>query len=287
MSRQQIQILVLGAALLAACKSGAPEPPVLTTPAEPVTAIMYRTPSAPTSLSYSFADTTHSNIQAGPAGTINVTITSRGTAELRFEPDSKVSVTLTEFVGQFSNSAGGGTMQATLADIKGPAVFSLDARGVATLISRPEMSANFRTVVGSENNLRRFFARVAGGPVQPGTAWTDTLTAEESNEGINSRLRNIVRITYVRDTVIAGRTLYVLTGEGERWLDVSGVSQGVEIVQKLTGRITATVLWDPVRSALVLKDERATLTGTFDLPAMSLTGLPINATGRTLIQLKS
>lgn len=282
--------LVVTAVLAAACSSAANEAPVVTTPAVPTSTIAYRAPTAPTTLSYIFADTTNSNIQAGPAGTINVNITARGTADLRFEPmgsDQKVTLTLTDFLGQFSNSAGGGTMSATHADLKGPIVFTVDARGVANITTRPELTSTFRTVVGSENNFKRFFTRVPAGAVPIGAVWTDTTTSEETNEGITSKLRNIVRSTYARDTIIAGRTLHVLTGEGERWLEVAGISQGVEIVQRLTGKVASTVLWDAARAAVILKDESATLSGTFDLPAMNLTGMPISATGRTIIQLKT
>jgi hypothetical protein len=280
---------LLAVVALAACKSGRPPEAVVSTPT-PAPAIMYRAPSAPVTRSYAFADTTSSNIQAGPAGTINVEITSRGVADLRFEtaaPNQTVTVTFSDFAGSFTNSAGGASLTAGLGDIKGATVFTLDARGVATVTARPEITPNFRTVVGSENNFKRFFTRVPGGVTQIGAVWTDTVAGEESNEGINSRVRNIVRSTYARDTVIAGKTLFVITGDGERWLEIAGLSQGVEIVQKLIGKVTSLVLWDPERSALVLKDERAALSGTFDLPAMSLHALPIKSSSHTVIQLRN
>ena len=251
--------------------------------------IAYVAPSAPQLLTYEFADTTSSDIQAGPVGSIRVNIGNKGVADLRFEPagsDQKVTFTLKEFAGSFSNSAGGGTVTATAADMKGAAVMTVTPRGVVTITQRPELSTSFRAVSGSESIYRRFFARVPGRAAAPGATWTDTLSIEETNDGVTSKLRNIVVSTYARDTAIAGKTFYLITGDGDRSLEVRGTTQGVEIVQRLAGKMSTITLWDPERNVAAFRDETATLTGTFDLPAMSMLNLPITATGRSVLRLR-
>jgi len=86
--------------------------------------------------------------------------------------------------------------------------------------------------------------------------------------------------------VVAGHTFNVITSETERSLTVSGTTQGVEIVQRLKGTANSVTLWDPEKRAVFSRSETATLTGAFDLPAMSMTNMPISATGRSILQLK-
>ena len=250
--------------------------------------LAYGTLSEP-SLLYEFADSTVSDIQAGPAGAIRVSTGVRGTADLKFEAtgaNQRVTLTFPEFAGTFSNSAGGGTVNSTQADIKGPAVLTVTPRGMVTITTRPEVSQAFRSVSGADNVFRRFFVRLPARTVRPSTTWTDTISSEEVNEGLTSRMQSVIQSTYVRDTVVAGRTLNVITSEANRTLNVTGTTQGVEIVQRLTGTASTITLWDPQRRALVSRAENVQLTGTFDLPAMSMTNLPITSTGKSLQRLR-
>jgi hypothetical protein len=285
-------ITIFGA--VAGCRSGRTETPPPTRPnVPPVMAtrpLAYTVPSTEAGIAlYEFTDSTVSDIQGGGIGNIRVTIGTRGLAEVKFEPqatDLKVTVTLKEFQGTFANSAGGGTLNATLADITGPAILSLTPRGVVTMTQQPQISPTFRQVSGSEQTFRRFFLRLPGRVVQPGSSWTDTVTNAETSDGMTTRTRNIVRATYVRDTVVEGKTLKLITATSDRTLDVSGTSQGIEIRQKLTGTANGTILWDSERNLTVWRSEAANLSGTFDLPAMNLSNMPITATGRATVQLK-
>jgi hypothetical protein len=281
-----IAVMVLSAACNPRTRSAGP---ATAPPAAPAARpLAYSTPAAP-NLLYEFADSSVSDIQAGPAGAIRVSTGVRGTADLKFEAagsSQRVTMTFTEFVGTFSNSAGGGAVNSTQADIKGPVVLTISPRGVVNITTRPEITQAFRSVSGSDNVFRRFFVRLPARVVRPGTTWTDTISSEEVNEGLTSRTQNVIRSTYVRDTVVAGRTLNVIASESTRTLNVSGTTQGVEIVQRLTGTANTITLWDPERRALVLRSENVQLNGTFDLPAMSMTNLPITSTGRSLQRLR-
>jgi hypothetical protein len=194
-------------------------------------------------------------------------------------------MTFTQFSGSFSNSAGG-TVNATPADVKGPAVMSVTARGVVSLTTRPDITPAFRSVAGSDNIFRRFFVRLPARSVRPGFEWTDTLTSQENNEGLTTRVQNVVRSTYARDTVLANRTFNVITSQVDRTLDVSGTAQGIQIVQKLKGSGQIETLWDPERKAVFARIENAQLTGTFDLPAMSMTNMPITQSARSVLRIR-
>ena len=262
-----------------------PVPPVMAT-----RPLAYTVPATDSAIAmYEFTDSTVSDIQGGAIGPIRVSIGTRGATELKFEPqgtDLKVTVTFKEFQGSFANSAGGGTLNATLADITGSAVLSLTPRGVVSIVQQPQLSPAFRQVSGSEQTYRRFFLRLPGRVVTAGTTWTDTISSTETSEGMTTRTRNIVRSTYVRDTVVAGKTLKLITATSDRTLDVTGTSQGIEIRQKLTGAANGTILWDSERNLTVWRSETASLNGTFDLPAMNLTNMPITATGKATVQLR-
>jgi hypothetical protein len=247
------------------------------------------TAKEPASYSYDFSDTTVSQIQAGAAGTIHVNIGVRGTADLAFEPgtaEQKVTITFSAFTGSLANSSGGAPVTATKSDINGPAIVSVRPRGTVTVVQRPTVTSTFRTVTGFEGMYRRFFLQLPRGAVQVGATWTDTTSSEDTNEGVTSKVQNIIRSTWSRDTTVAGHTLNVINFTADRTLDVSGMRQGVNIVQKLRGNATGVALWDPERRTLVSRHEVANLNGTMDLPAMNMTNMPINASGRTSTRLR-
>ncbi len=232
---------------------------------------------------YDFSDTTVSEIQAGPAGTIHVNIGLRGSADLAFEPspsEQKVTLTFSAFAGSFANSSGGAPVTATKADITGPAVISVRPRGSLAVVQKPTVTVAFRTVAGAEGIYRRFFLQLPNRAVQVGASWTDTTSTEETSDGVTTKVRNVVHSTWARDTTVAGHTLNVIAFTSDRTVDVSGASQGVNIVQRLKGTASGIALWDPTRRTLVSRSETAQLNGTFDLPAMNMTNMPINASCR-------
>lgn len=271
--------------VLAAC---AGNPPADTAPTAPTTVLSYGV-STPDTLVYDFADTTNSTIQGGAIGQINVSIGSRGSMAIQLEPDNRATratVTLTQFSGTFRNSAGGGDVTASEKDVRGPAVLTVSPRGEISLVETPAVSQQFRTIAGSDNVFRRFFQRLPGGAVTIGTTWTDTIVTEENNEGVVSRTRNIVRSAYARDTTIANRQLAVINTIAERTLEVSGVAQGIDIRQMLQGTANGVTLWDPQTRAIVSRTETVDMRGTFDLPGMGVTGMPMTATGSLRMNLR-
>ena len=277
-------ICVATAMLLGGCAAAPPAEP----PAPAGTPLMYAA-AAPLAVTYAFVDSSTFHIQGGAIGDIRATVAGTGTADATFTPkgtDVEMRVRLTDFAGTFSNSAVGGTTSVTEADVTGESVMTLTPGGDVTVVQTPTATRAAQSVGISASFFRRFTLRLPGARVQRGATWVDTVTANESNAGTNARVHDVVTATWARDTVINAHTLNVITHTTQRQLEISGTSEGVEIAQKLTGTASGYTLWDAQRNVIVERIETTDLSGTFDLPAMGLTGLPVKATGTGRITLR-
>ena len=245
--------------------------------------------TAPTTVSYQFSDSSGFNIQGGAIGDIRVAAHANGTAEATYAPkgtDVEVRLRVTDLEGSFTNSAMGGSTSVTEADVQGEAIISISPRGVMTIGQLPTASRTAQGIGMGAGFFRRFTVRLPAGPVQRGASWTDTVSATDEGAGIRSSVRDVVTATWARDTVVAGRTLHVITHAAQRTLEVAGTSDGVEIAQKLSGTASGYTLWDGQRNLIVERFETTDLSGSFDLPAMGLSGLPVTAAGSGRITLR-
>lgn len=271
------------AAALSACASTPTMPP------QPAGTMLAYGVVAPATYEYSFSDTSGFSIEGGAIGNIKATITGAGTAELQYAPAPTgidLTVTLTKFAGTFTNTAAGGMTNATEADVQGPARLQVDPQGTLTVAALPTASRAAQAVGVGASFFRRFTLRLPGALVRPGAAWTDTVLVNEETAGTRAAVSDIVHSTWVRDTTVSGRTLNVITHATQRTLNISGTSEGVEIAQRLTGTASGVTLWDPSRSLIVERTETTDLSGTFDLPAMGISGLPVTAAGSGRITLR-
>jgi hypothetical protein len=201
--------------------------------------------------------------------------------------DVEATMRVTDFAGSVTNSAMGGSgPSATEADIEGPAVVTVTPRGAVMVSAMPKLTPVIQTLGLSQSFFRRFFVRLPASSVRTGAVWVDTISTTDENAGTKAVLSDVVTSTFVRDTVVNGRTLAVIATSSQRTLNISGLSQGVEIAQKLTGTGSGRVLWDPERHLLVERAESSQLSGTFDLPQMGVTGLPVTARGSLRIALE-
>jgi hypothetical protein len=245
--------------------------------------------AAPGALTYEFSDSSGFTIQGGAIGNIEAIISGAGTAVVHSAAAPEgvtMTVSLADFNGSFTNSAGGGTTNATEADVVGSARISVSPRGVVTVNELPFATRAAQSVGIGANFFRRFTLRLPGARVQRGASWVDTVAVTEDNAGAKAAVRDIVTSTWARDTVVAGRTLLVVTHTTQRTLDISGTSEGVQIAQHLTGTSSGVTLWDAQSNAIVSRTETTDLSGTFDLPAMAVTGLPVKAAGKGRITLR-
>ncbi|HEX6558734.1 MAG TPA: hypothetical protein VF021_04710 [Longimicrobiales bacterium] len=278
------RLWLAGFLLLPACAS-APS----TTPVQPASrTIAYAVPS-PATATYAFADSSSFDIQSGAMGDIHANIGSAGIAEITYSakgPDVETNIRITQLAGSMTNSQMGGGPSATQADIEGAAVLAVSPRGIATVTTMPKLTPAVEQIGVTEGFFRRFFVRLPAAQVGKGAVWVDTIAVNEKHEQITSDLRDVVTSTLVGDTVVNGRTLSHITTMTQRNLTIAGMNQGVSIAQKLTGTATGSILWDAQRNLLVERTEQTELSGTFDLPQMGMTGMPLKARGNGRLTLR-
>lgn len=271
---------------LAGCAGGPGGAEDWGTPDAPGVIVAYAaTEDAP--LTYAFADTTAFTIEAGAMGPMEVRSAEAGVAELTVRKPRdgaegealEARVRLLEYRGRFENPAQG-DLATDESGIQGAWVVRLDPSGRIEVTDTPALSAAAREIAGGESLLRPLFAHLPGGATAPGAVWVDTVSITEAGAGAVSRARSIIRSTLAGDTILGERVLAVIRTESATEVEVEGESGGVRILQRLTGTLHGTVLWDPSASLLVERVESGTLEGTLELPGSGFAPLPVRAVVR-------
>lgn len=188
--------------------------------------------------------------------------------------------------GSMTNSMGP-SMTISDSDKPGPTGLTVDARGVVTVIEKPELTTVMRQVFGSDAYVQRLFMRVPGRAVPAGTTWTDTVTINDEAAGMHTEMTNVVTSTLRGDTTVAGTRLLVIDSDITSTQRISGTQEGIEIRQTLTGTSTARTLWDPARGLVVERAEAGTSTGDMELPAMGMSGIPVNIRSVQAMRMRS
>ena len=232
---------------------------------------------------YTYSDTTRMDMDIAV-----VDLAARGTVELAFEPAAeglRATARWTDLDGVFVSP--NGRVGADESGIAGPFVLGVDGRGRVEVVQAPRLSESIREVMGGPATMAyALFVRLPGRAVEPGAVWVDTVRVAEESEGLSSMLEAVVTSTWAGDTAVAGRTLRVIRTRSAVRLDVQGVTQGVEIRQRLTGESSGAVLWDAERRLLVAREEDAVLNGTMELPAMGMQGIAVRSRSRTRLALR-
>lgn len=232
---------------------------------------------------YTYSDTTRMDMDLAA-----VDLAARATVELAFEPAAgglRATARWTEFDGVFVSP--NGRVGADASGIAGPFVLGVDGRGRVEVVQAPRLSQPMREVMGGPATMAQaLFIRLPGRVVEPGATWVDTVRVAEESEGLSSMLEAVVTSTWAGDTAVAGRTLRVIRTRSAVEVDVQGVTQGIEIRQRLTGESNGTVLWDAERRLLVAREEDGALDGAMELPAMGVREIAVRARSRTRLALR-
>lgn len=240
-------------------------------------------------MTYAFADTTTFSIDTGPMGTMHVSAALAGAAELTFRhADGRLEV-IARFPllrGTFEN-ASQGAESVTEADVGGPFILSVSERGRVAVLDVPLLTPAFNDLSGPQKLPRLFFIQLPGRAVTVGESWIDTVATTENSAGTTSRAHAVVTTTLAGDTLIEGRRLLRLDSHSDITLDVSGVSGGVDIRQRLHGGTVGMALWDPARKLLVERSDCGRLDGTLEIPAADVAPFPVAARVRRSVTLGS
>lgn len=289
MSRSPAVAVLLACAACAGAPAGRTSPP---TPGEPARApappAFSFALAAPLSATYELADT--GTIRIDIAGTqVDVVAAARVGSQVDLVPGVDgihATVRVTSVEGSASNSRGSSVV-AGPDDVPGPAEVAVSRTGVVTIVQQPEFPDDLQRVLRPGEFYRAFFLRLPGRDVARGAAWTDTVTVTERNQGLASETTSIVTSVWERDTVVAGKTLNVIASQIRSSARVSGMAEGVELAQTIQGQSTATTLWDPQRRLVVERHARGEASGTTDLPAMNVSGMPTSMAASTHLWLRS
>ncbi|HEX6361510.1 MAG TPA: hypothetical protein VFZ93_01030 [Albitalea sp.] len=236
---------------------------------------------------YIVADTGALTMSIPGMGEAPVDIRSEVTADLAFERERegglRVTATVTALSGSFASPAGA-PITAGPQDVPPPAVLRVSPQGVVTLADDVRFAGALAQVTSPGALYRSFFVRLPADVVSRGSTWTDTVRTAEEQAGMTSRMTQVVRSTWARDTVLDGRPVIVITSDITTEIELSGSNQGVEVEQRMSGSSSAVALWDPAQGVLVERTERGTSSGSADLPGLNMNGIPVNASSRQVVR---
>ncbi len=235
--------------------------------------------------SYVQADSGLISIDAG-GQMIDVRAVSEATLDMAFANAAdgvEVTATWRSLDATVTNPMGA-PERADTDDVEGPLVFNLDRRGVATVVTLPELSGNAAQMVSGASMAHTFFPRLPGESPTMGMAWSDTIAFEAEEAGNNTVAEIIVNYTVVGDTLVDGRNLLKvdMTAQDDRTSE--GVTQGMGFVQSVSGDVTGYFLWDLSAGMLHSMVQESEMFGTMEVD-MAPFPLDISMRGKTVITL--
>ncbi|MCI0432077.1 MAG: hypothetical protein L0271_00310 [Gemmatimonadetes bacterium] len=237
--------------------------------------LAWTVPATP-SLAYEVADTTAISMDI-MGNAIRIDGNAFAALQLDFATAGdrvRTTVRFRELRGEFANSMGP-TETLSQSDMPGPATVEVGARGDVRLTDVPAMTPTAAQILGPQSAYKRLFIPLPGRVVANGAGWVDTIQVSDDAGGMSSTTTLVVTSVLHGDTTVDGRRLRVIRSDAEVTTRVAGTNQGVELRQNLNGTSTGLSLWDPALNGIVLHDESTTMTGTMELPAMNLSGIPV------------
>ena len=249
--------------------------------------LMYQVPDNPTVV-YLTGDTTNIDIDAGAMGSFQMRGTGTSTMAVAFSRGAEgvqVTATFQELNARLTQPMGG-AQSVTEADVEGDIVFTLDDRGHSTAVSMPEVRGVADQLANPQALVHEFFPILPGGPVSPGDSWTDTLSYAVQTDQGDTESTSVMTYTLQGDTVVDGRTLLHITMTGSADVRGSGVQEGMEVIQTISGGIEGTILWDAARSLYVSGYFERDMDGSVEVPAAGMPPMPMTLTGRSHVKLQ-
>jgi len=275
--RKQIVAAPILALALGACASGSPEPEA---PSPANTELGYAMPAV-NPLVYTSSDSMTFNILMAPGQSMTQTIGARSRVRMQFAPvtgtrNLGVTAEFVDFSG-FSENSMTGRQEVGPDAMTGTFRLALTPTGDVDVVEAPDPSAELVQMNMGGEQFNEFFVRLPNEVVTPGATWTDTIASVDSMETGVSRNRTIVTATLRGDTIVGGRTVWIIEAQKNSEVTVEGETQGMTMRNELTGNAVETVWWDPVRRIMVASVSSGTMSGTFSLPAAGMDDIPMSA----------
>lgn len=215
---------------------------------------------------YAFGDTARVEIDAG-GRTVDADVSAGATLDIRFRP-APGGVTVTASFRDFSARAthpAADSRTVRVADFGGPLVFSLDRRGVPTLIESPGIPGEAARFLAPDVLAATLLPRLPGRAVTPGHRWTDTVRVDAETADTRVEGASIVTYTVRGDTAVGARSLLEVTLVARDRRRITGNESGMRVSRSLTGGSTGWFLWDLHRGLLHESVYDTELTGTMEI----------------------
>jgi hypothetical protein len=170
--------------------------------------------------------------------------------------------------------------------VQGDLVFTLDRRGKPTVVSLPTTRPAAEQLVDPLGIVHGMFPRLPGMVVQPGASWTDTIQYQGRTGQGDTSSNVVMTYTLQGDTVVDGAGLLHITYEGRANVRGAAMTEGMQILQSVSGTVSGAILWDAVRSILVADEGTQDMTGSVEVPAAGMPPMPLSMRGTSSVRLQ-
>lgn len=273
--RFRLPTLATASLVLAACGGGGPPSPA---------GLGFSLPD-PATVTYVSGDTVNVDIDVGGQSMQQRVAVSAtyGATFTRAGGGIQVSLEVQDLSARVTSPMGGPvTMDGS--GIDGPLVFTLDRRGVASVLSSPTLTEEMKPIFASLSTANSFFPRLPGTAVDVGGSWTDTIQFEGPDGPGEVSALSVLTYTVAGDTVVDGRSLLKITYAGTQESNSSGVMQGANFSQEMSGTIEGHVLWDMGAGLMVERFADSTGRGSIEV-AVAPFPLGLRARAQSIVRL--
>ena len=216
-------------------------------------------------------------------GSVEVLVGQRATLGLAFEPHEdgvQVTAEVREFSGRIT-SPFGAPMTVSESDVEGVLVFTVDRRGRARVVSKPQVSGAAASIFSGDVLAHELLPLLPPGDVSVGTSWTDTIRyAGGSDIGGSDMSLDVTWVgtsTLMGDTTVAGTVFTLVRTSAEIAIAGDLVMGGTKVRRKVAGPETGFYLWDASRKAVVLYEVTRDLVGEVEA---DIAPLPLRVSAR-------
>lgn len=241
--------------------------------------------AAPETLRYSQGDSVLVIVDAG-GQTIEVNVDMTAMLDMTFSPTPEgvgVSAVYVDLDGRATNPMTG-TETVTEDDVEGPVVFTLDRRGVGTLIEGPELGTVAASMVNAASMAGAFFPRLPGRAVAAGEMWTDTVDILSDEAGTRIESRSVVAYTVVGETTVDGQALLRVDFASEDTRNAEVNQGGMEVFQAAEGTTSGFFLWDLAEGRLHSQVYDGEMVGSMEVAMAPFPlGMRMELRGRTTL----
>jgi len=249
--------------------------------------LMYRLPE-PSTVVYLTESRSDINIDAAGMGSFGMRGTSEATVGVTFTPGTdglQVTATVQKLAASMTQPMGG-SQSASEADIDGDIVFSLDRRGKAQVISLPPARGAAEQLANPLGFVHELFPRLPGAVVGAGATWTDTIQYQSQTSQGDVSSSVVVVYTLQGDTIVGGASLLNIAYEGKADVQGATMTEGMQVLQSMTGTVSGIVLWDASRSLLVADEGSQNMTGAVEVPGAGIPPMPMSMRGTSSTRLQ-